>query len=102
MNDDLPRDPAAAIEALFRLHAASLMEAASLLVGNEVVAQHVVLDAFADVYAHRRYRDSYQATDALRAAVLRGSRRGEPDPDAVLAPLTRRQREVLVLRWWLG
>lgn len=102
MNDDLPRDRAAATEDLFRRHAVGLVQVAALLVGNEVAAQDVVLQAFVDVHVRRRSRDSFEALGALRAAVLRRSRDQELESVPVLAPLTRRQREVVVLRWWLG
>ena len=102
MTADLPRDRDAAVEALFRVHAGSLLQVAVLLVGDEAAAQEVVLDAFADLRVGRRYQDDFEAIDTLRAAVVRGARRRPPDPEGVLAPLTQRQREVFLLRWWLG
>src|SRR6516165_11116406 len=102
MTDDLPRDRDAAIEALFQMHAASLLQVAVLLVGGEGAAQEVLLDAFADTRVRGRYHDSFEAIEELRTAVIRASRSRRPDPDGVLAPLTRRQREVFVLSWWLG
>jgi hypothetical protein len=102
MTDELPKDRDASIEALFRVHAYSLLQVAWLLAGDEVIAQEVVLDAFADLRVRGRYRDSFEAVDELRVAVVRGSRGRSPRPAGVLAPLTRKQREVFVLRWWLG
>jgi len=84
------------------MHARSLLEVAALLVGDEAVAQDVVLDAFADLRVRGRHHDSYEAIDQLRAAIVRGSRSRPPATDGVLASLTPRQREVFVLRWWLG
>ena len=102
MTDDLPRDRDEAVDALFRLHAGSLLQVAVLLVGDESTAREAVLDAFADLRVRGRYRDSLEALDGLRASLIRGARRREPAADDLLAPLSRRQREVFVLRWWSG
>jgi Tol biopolymer transport system component len=100
MKDDLPPDRDAALAALFRLQAASLLRLAALLVGEEAAAQDVLLQAFADL--RMRCRDSFEAINALRAAVVRNSRRCERGPAGALAALTRAQREAFVLRWELG
>src|SRR5690348_4825315 len=99
MTDELPKDRDASTEALFRLHAYPLFQVAWLLGGDEVAAQEVVLSAFADLRVRGGYRDSFEAVDELRAAVLRGSRGRSPTSAGVLALLTRRQREAFVLRW---
>jgi RNA polymerase sigma-70 factor (sigma-E family) len=123
-------DPAAAVTALYREHALGLTRLALVLVRDTQAAEDIVQDAFCGLHRRWSHvRDTDKALAYVRSAVLNGCRsefrrrrsaRGVP-PDApawsaesaalaieerreVLLALTRlpaRQREALVLRYYL-
>jgi len=123
-------DPAATLTTLFREHQLSLVRMALLMVGDRPAAEDVVQDAFAALHARMdRFTDHANALPYIRAAVLNGCRtvlrkRRRPftgqDSEPVwsaeaavllgedrrevfgaLCRLPRRQREALVLRYYL-
>jgi RNA polymerase sigma-70 factor (sigma-E family) len=130
-SDALPRDADEGVTALFRAHAGGLRRLARLLVDDEATAEDVVQDAFLRLHRRWfRLREPDKALAYLRTSVLNGARsrlrrrrteRGyrpthEDQPSAErtvvaaddqravvegLAGLPRRQREVLVLRYYL-
>lgn len=122
----------AAFDELYRAHALTLTRFALLLVGDKATAEDVVQDAFVGLYRNwDGLRDKASAHGYLRTAVLNGSRTVhrvrarrfravQHDPPAwsaeaavldsedrrevltAVARLTRRQREVLALKFYLG
>jgi RNA polymerase sigma-70 factor (sigma-E family) len=123
----LPRDRASAVTALFEEHYASLVRMARLLVDDRETAEDVVMEAFTSLY--RRWtaiRDPAEAHRYVRSSVLNGARSqlrrrhesrspqqeaardghetNESDRSTVtqlLATLPYRQRQVLVLRYFV-
>jgi DNA-directed RNA polymerase specialized sigma24 family protein len=81
----------ASVSALFREHHAELVRLAVLMTGDRASAEDIVQDVFARLCARDQLPDPGGALAYVRAAVL-----------AALAGLSRRRREVLVLRYWLG
>jgi RNA polymerase sigma-70 factor (sigma-E family) len=116
-----PTTPTAdALRDLYQEHRWSLVRLASLLLHDPVDAEEVVQDAFVQAHvAWVRLRDPEKALPYLRSAVLNGCRsrlrhrkvvaRFEPrapspslSPEAATeAALPERQRECLVLRYYL-
>lgn len=123
-------DPDAAVAALYAGHALGLTRLAQVMLGDRAAAEDVVHDAFAGLYRRwGQLSDAGKAPAYLRSAVLNGCRSAlrrtrrapvlealEHAPDAattmlatqarqsVLAALRRlpdRQREALVLRYYL-
>lgn len=123
-------DASAAVAALYAGHALGLTRLARVMLGDRAAAEDVVQDAFAGLYRRwGELRDTGKAQAYLRSAVLNGCRSAlrragrprvmetfEHAPDAasamlasqarqsVLAALRRlpdRQREALVLRYYL-
>jgi RNA polymerase sigma-70 factor (sigma-E family) len=120
------------ISTLYQTHAVALVRTAKLLVHDQPTAEDVVQDAFLGLYrALPRLKDHDQILPYLRAAVINGSRsvlrarrrallRVQHEPPASSAEsaamtgedhrqvldavgrLSRRGREVLVLRYYLG
>jgi RNA polymerase sigma-70 factor (sigma-E family) len=127
----LPADRTAAVTVLFRTHYAPLVRMSRLLVDDVETAEDVVMEAFTALYRRwSSVRDHAEAYRYLRSCVLNGTRsqlrrrqvrrahdRRPPlprvgvdpaeagtDRAAVLARLRRlplRQRQVLVLRFYL-
>jgi RNA polymerase sigma-70 factor (sigma-E family) len=125
---DRASDP---LEELYRTHALTLTRFALLLVGDKGTAEDVVQDAFLGLYRHwDTVRDQAHVFAYLRTAVLNGSRsvqrararlfrHMQHDPPAwsaeaavldredrrevlkAVAGLTRRQREVLAMKFYL-
>jgi RNA polymerase sigma-70 factor (sigma-E family) len=112
--------PVASIEALFRARYTEMVGLAGLLLGDRGAAEEVVQDAFAKFHLSRhRITDPDREVAYLRSIVCnlaRGrlrrrsvERRLRPAPRlevvpavaAGLASLPRRQRECVVLRYWL-
>ena len=128
---DCPDDSENAVIDLYRVHVVGLTRLAVVMLGDRAAAEDVVQDAFCGLYTHwRRLSDPAKALPYLRSSVLNGCRnhrrrwhRARRDPtgweDAesaesavllaeehreVLAGLRRlpaRQREALVLRFYL-
>jgi RNA polymerase sigma-70 factor (sigma-E family) len=126
-----PDDSENAVIDLYRVHVVGLTRLAVVMLGDRAAAEDVVQDAFCGLYTHwRRLSDPAKALPYLRSSVLNGCRnhrrrwhRARRDPagweDAesaesavllaeehreVLAGLQRlpaRQREALVLRFYL-
>ena len=124
-------DADTAVEQLYAAHYTSLVRLAVLLVGDRATAEDVVQDCFVAMHGRwRRLREPAKALAYLRQSVVNRSRsvlrhRGverrhaptlaisEPAPDptengvrrdavlSALADLPPRQREVLVLRYYL-
>lgn len=126
-----PGEAAAAVTALYHEHALGLIRFAHLLLGNRAGAEDVVHDAFCGLYRHWDHLDDtakalgyvrssvlngcrtvqrrsrladriviYQpAADSAEAAALSGEERREVT--AALRRLPRRQREILVLGYYL-
>ena len=110
------------VAALYYAHYGSLTRIAALLVGDGLVAEEIVQDAFVSVYRAWRYlRDGEEALDYLRRAVVSRARShavaapGPRDPagpgqvspgmsGTPLLPTLRglgvRQREALVLKYY--
>jgi RNA polymerase sigma-70 factor (sigma-E family) len=125
---EVPRDRDTALTALHASHYSRLCRLATLLLDEPGEAEEVVQDAFVRLYlSWRRLRDPQAAQAWLRTAVLNGSRSrlrrvitGRRVTDGLSAPaalrlstteerwdlmaslrqLPRRQREVLVLRYY--
>lgn len=128
---DCPDDPDGAVISLYRMHVLGLTRLALVMLGDRPAAEDVVQDAFCGLYTHwRRLSDPAKALPNLRASVLNGCRNhrrrwyrpgrvpagwehaesaessvllAEEHRD-VLAGLQRlpaRQREALVLRFYL-
>lgn len=124
-------DPESAVTALYQEHALSLIRLAHIMLGSRAAAEDVVQDAFYGLYRRWDHlADQEKALGYLRSSVLNGSRSvlraaGKPrllpmpGPDtsaelvvlasersreiiAALRTLPDRQREVLVLRFYLG
>ena len=113
--------PAYGVTALFRDHHAELVRLAVLMTGDRGSAEDIVQDVFARLCTRDYLPEAGGALAYARAAVLNGCRDG-PAVDvtqrsaesevllaedrrqvlAALAGLSRRRREVLVLRYWLG
>jgi RNA polymerase sigma-70 factor (sigma-E family) len=118
------------VTALYQAHALGLTRLAHIMLGDRAEAQDVVQDAFAGLYRHwSRLADQAKALPYVRSSVLNGCRtalrrrpaRGQPAPAADVAAadagllsaerrhevmaalrgLPDRQREVLVLRFYL-
>jgi RNA polymerase sigma-70 factor (sigma-E family) len=116
------------VTALYQAHALGLTRLAHIMLGDRTAAEDVVQDAFAGLYRHwSRLADQAKALPYVRSSVLNGCRtalrrRRAPSPPAVdeaaadaallsaerrhevMAALRRlpdRQREVLVLRFYL-
>jgi RNA polymerase sigma-70 factor (sigma-E family) len=127
---DGPRDHAATLTVLFREHHLGLVRMALLVVGDQATAEDVVQDAFAALHRRLdRLSDPGRALPYIRAAVLNGCRTvlrkrrrplSGPEPEPVwsaesavllgedrrevlvaLRALPQRQREALVLRYYL-
>jgi RNA polymerase sigma-70 factor (sigma-E family) len=126
-----PDDAAAAVTALYYEHALGLMRFARLLLGSPAGAEDVVQDAFCGLYRRWDHLDDKgKALGYVRSAVLNGCRSLQRrsrladrlvtyQPDAISAEtaaligeerrevvralrrLPRRQREVLVLRYYM-
>jgi RNA polymerase sigma-70 factor (sigma-E family) len=124
-------DPEKAVIGLYRVHVLGLTRLAVVMLGDRPAAEDVVQDAFCGLYTHwRRLSDPGKALPYLRASVLNGCRNhrrrwyragrqpaGWEDAESaesavllaeehrqVLAGLRRlpaRQREALVLRFYL-
>ena len=105
---DPPAGRDAALDELFRVHGAPLLQLAGLLTGDGDAALEAVLGAFVELRSRGHLRDGPAVVEALLAAVVRRCRAAEPrggggaEPPDVLAALTPRQREAVVLDWWLG
>jgi RNA polymerase sigma-70 factor (sigma-E family) len=127
----LPRDRASAVTALFEEHYVSLVRMARLLVDDLETAEDVVMDAFTSLYRRwTAIRDPAEAHRYVRSSVLNGARSqlrrrrlrrrhesanqqeairdgletNEADRSTVtqlLATLPYRQRQVLVLRYFV-
>lgn len=114
-------DAGAVQAALFAEHAIRLRRTAYLLTGSAAVAEELVQDAFEQVV--RRWRSIDNPAGYLRVAVVNGARSWgrrehrvlpvppepmvELDPEAIavrdaLATLRHDEREVVVLRYFLG
>ncbi len=117
-----------AIAGLYRSHGLSLLRLAAFLVDDRAIAEELVQDAFAALYQRWGSRtDKPAAPSYLRTTVVNGARSAQrhqgivrvAEPDALppadfalllaeehrevvaaLRRLPRRQREVLVLRYW--
>lgn len=127
---DQPPDHAATLTMLFREHHLGLVRTALLIVGDQPTAEDVVQDAFTALHRRLGgLSDHEHALPYIRAAVVNGCRTvlrkrrrpfGGPEPEAVwsaesavmlgedrrevflaLRGLPRRQREALVLRYYL-
>jgi RNA polymerase sigma-70 factor (sigma-E family) len=125
------RDPAAAVTVLYREHALRLTRLALVLTQDRQAAEDVVQEAFCGLHRRWGYlQDTERALAYVTTAVLNGCRSefrrrkapraGLPDPPAwsaesaalanqerrevlrALAGLPARQREALVLRYYLG
>jgi RNA polymerase sigma-70 factor (sigma-E family) len=124
------RDASAAVTALFRTHHLELVRLARFMVGDLATAEDVVQDAFEQLHRRwHRLRDEASILAYARSSVLNGCRTvhrrgavarryspvlaaGEAQADATAAAaeheammtalrgLPRRQREVLVLRYY--
>jgi RNA polymerase sigma-70 factor (sigma-E family) len=123
-------DPLVMLEDLFRTHAKGLTGLARLLVDEPGAAEEVVQDAFVGLHRNwRKLRDPAAAPAYLRSSVINGARSrrrrkvvdlrrllpasgASPDESAVAADerravadavrrLPRRQRECVVLRYYL-
>jgi DNA-directed RNA polymerase specialized sigma24 family protein len=100
----------AAVTELFGLHYRRLVGLATLLVDDRETAEDVAQDAFEALYRHwGRLRDPQAAAGYLERCVVNGSRsrlrrrgteRSYELPEAGQEP-SRRQREVMVLRYYL-
>jgi RNA polymerase sigma-70 factor (sigma-E family) len=129
--DSADISPAAAVSALYADHALGLIRLAHIMMGNRQAAEDVVQDAFAGLYRRWPHlRDQAKALSYVRSSVLNGCRselrrrpaanlagsHGLPVTSAESAVLTaeerreiihalrslpNRQREVLVLRFYL-
>jgi RNA polymerase sigma factor (sigma-70 family) len=124
----LPRDRASAVTALFEEHYAGLVRMARLLVDDRETAEDVVMDAFTSLYrrwtairdpaeAHRYVRSCvlngarsqlrrrrHESGNSLQEAARNGHETNEADRSTVtqlLATLPYRQRQVLVLRYFV-
>ena len=123
--------PAAAVTELYAAHALGLIRLAHIMLGDRQTAEDVVQDAFLGLYRRWQYlRDPAKALGYLRSSVLNGCRSelrrrptaeldGSHGPQATSAEsavltaeerreiihalrrLPHRQREVLVLRFYL-
>jgi RNA polymerase sigma-70 factor (sigma-E family) len=128
---DCPDDPEGAVISLYRVHVLGLTRLAVVMLGDRPAAEDVVQDAFCGLYTHWwRLSDPAKALPYLRSSVLNGCRNHrrrryragwEPagwqsaesaessvllaeEHREVLAGLQRlpaRQREALVLRFYL-
>lgn len=124
-------DPEAAVTALYRAHALGLVRLAYLMLGDRAGAEDVVQEAFGGLYRRwDQLADKGRALQYVRSSVLNGCRsalrrprhvgvEGAPQPAAASAEvaaltseerrevmralrrLPDRQREVLVLRFYL-
>jgi RNA polymerase sigma factor (sigma-70 family) len=124
-------DPELAVAALYEAHALSLIRLAHIMLGSQAAAEDVVQDAFCGLFRRwSALTDPEKALGYLRSSVLNGCRSvqraagkpwllpaptpGDSAEAAVLASernqeiiaalraLPSRQREVLVLRYYLG
>ena len=104
---DLDADQTVAM--LYHAHYGSLTRIAALLIGDSLVAEDMVQDAFASVYrAWRHLRDDESALDHLRRVVVNRARflaAASPRPPgtpllAALRELPACQREALVLTYY--
>jgi RNA polymerase sigma-70 factor (sigma-E family) len=126
-----PDDPENAVIGLYRVHVLGLTRLAVVMLGDRAAAEDVVQDAFCGLYTHwRRLSDPAKALSYLRSSVLNGCRNhrrrrwragralagwehAESAESAVLLAeehrqvlaglrrLPTRQREALVLRFYL-
>lgn len=126
-----PEDPTLAVTALYHEHALSLIRAAHIMLGNRAAAEDVVHDAFCGLYRRWGHlADKGKALSYVRSSVVNGCRTAlrrsrlqdritTYQPSAVSAEaaalsreerrevvralrrLPDRQREVLVLRYYL-
>jgi len=126
-----PQDAEAAVEALYQTHAVALIRLAYVILGDRPAAEDVVQEAFCGLYRHWQHlADRGRALSYVRSAVLNGCRSALRRRVARRAPLTfqpptasaeavvlsgeerqevmqavrrlpARQREVLVLRFYL-
>jgi RNA polymerase sigma-70 factor (sigma-E family) len=132
-DDAPPRDPAAGVVAVFRVHYAHLVRLARHLLDDPTEAEDVVMDAFVGLSRHWAHVRTEDVFFYLRASVVNGSRsrlrrlrlarerrhtqldRDTASADQLalihvehesvvraLRTLPRRQREVLVLRYYDG
>lgn len=130
-SDPEPLDPELHVTALYHAQALSLIRMAHIMLGSRVAAEDVVQDAFLGLYRRWDHlADQEKALGYLRSSVLNGCRSAlraagkprslpvsAPDVSAELAVLASersqeiiaalralpdRQREVLVLRYYLG
>jgi DNA-directed RNA polymerase specialized sigma24 family protein len=88
-------DAGAVLTGLYERHALALIRLAYVMLGDRQGAEDVVQDAFAGLY--RRWdqlADQAKAVPYLRASVLNGCR-------SAIRRLPQRQRETLVLRFYL-
>ncbi len=129
--DSAQASPAAAVTALYTAHALGLIRLAHIMLGDRQAAEDVVQDAFLGLYRRWPHlRDQAKALGYVRSSVLNGCRselrrrptaelegsHGLPGTSAESAVLTAearreiihalrclpdRQREVLVLRFYL-
>jgi RNA polymerase sigma factor (sigma-70 family) len=111
-----------AVTTLYKSHYCGLVRLAALLTGDTAAAEEIVQDSFAAMHgAWHRLHESGAALSYLRRSVVNRSRRvsplpvppsaadnagmaGEAEQQAVLTAiraLPHRQREVLVLRYYL-
>ncbi|MFI5592544.1 SigE family RNA polymerase sigma factor [Amycolatopsis sp. NPDC051758] len=125
-------DPAVDLTELFHAHRPGLVRLAVLLLGDRGLAEDVVQDAFVALFRRWPLDDPAGAGGYLRVSVVNGARsaqrraalrrrhhKAEPDDGppadaeallgeehrevlAAVRRLPRRQREVLVLRYWSG
>ena len=127
-----PRDAAREVAALYQVHALGMVRLAVIMLGDQETAEDVVQDAFLGLYRQwGGLSDKSRALAYLRSSVLNGCRTvlrrksrqariafAEPDFEsaeagalageevrqvaAALRKLPNRQREALVLRFYLG
>ncbi|MFJ1761443.1 SigE family RNA polymerase sigma factor [Amycolatopsis sp. NPDC088138] len=130
--DTLSADTAVDLAELFRAHRPGLVRLAVLLLGDRGLAEDVVQDAFVALFKRWPLEDPDGAGGYLRVSVVNGARSAQrraalrlrhrkaerddgPPADAetlldeehreviaAVRQLPRRQREVLVLRYWSG
>ena len=125
-----PVDRATAVTALYQVHALGLVRLAHVMLGDRASAEDIVQEAFCGLYRRWSHlSDQGKALQYVRSAVLNGCRSairrarrpqpaGQPPGDesaeavvltrqerlellAALRKLPHRQREVLVLRFYL-
>ncbi|MEA5365461.1 sigma-70 family RNA polymerase sigma factor [Amycolatopsis sp., V23-08] len=107
--DTLSADTAVDLAEPFRAHRPGLVRLAVLLLGDRGLAEDVVQDAFVALFKRWPLDDPAGAGGYLRVSVVNGARSAEALLDeehreviAAVRQLPRRQRDVLVLRYWSG